>query len=147
MTTIASLFDRLRAGSPLRHLARLGNWRQVRSFLLIGACNTLGTYILYLALLYFIPYWAAFTVCTAIGILISLAANGRFSFSARPNARATLVFSCYYGAQWFVGLQLLMFLHWLGVPVEIAPLIITVIMLPLNFIATRFSLTGRFLQP
>lgn len=127
--------------------ARRGPAGQFSRFVGVGALNSLATFVLYQVLLLAIPYWLAFTVSFAAGLVFGLVAGARVVFNRRINPVSAMVFALYYVFSYLFSLLMLMVLvdQW-GISARLAPLIVIAVMVPLNFIGARFALhreTGR----
>ena len=103
-------------------------------FVGVGALNTLGTYALYLALQYVMPYSVAFSLSFAAGILFSLWANGRYVFAVRLTARLAAGYAVFYLLSYLASLALLVAaVEVAGLPNWFAPLPVAVIMAVINY--------------
>jgi putative flippase GtrA len=117
--------------------------RQFGGFLAVGAINTILTLLLYEALILVIPYWLAYTLSFAAGIAFALFANAALVFG-RPVTYATAVpFVLFYLTSYAAGLGIVVLLvEGLRIPAGLAPLGAVAVMIPINFIGSRFVL-GR----
>lgn len=107
-------------------------------FLIGGGANTLLSYILYWTLLLWMPYAWAYTVSYALAILSGFAISTWFVFRASWSWVKLAAFPLVHLANYLASLLIV----WVAVeifdmPKEIAPLVATVIVLPMNFILTR----------
>lgn len=133
-------------GMPDPHLPkRLTNLRPhlpvVTRFLVGGAINTAATLALYWALQRVMHYQLAYLVSYCAGIAISYSVNTRFVFRARHTWLKFAVFPLIYLITYVIGAVMLkVSVHYLGVPVAIAPLVSIVVTLPVSFLLTRFLL-------
>lgn len=107
-------------------------------FLVVGAVNTGGGYLIYLGLLQLLPYGAAYSIAFALGILISYLLNTAFVFRTSFSLRKLLQFPLVYLVQYLLGICLLFTLvELLSVPAYIAPLIVVAATIPVTFILSR----------
>ncbi len=110
-------------------------------FLLVGAVNTVSSYLLYLLLLAFFPYLIAYTLAYCIGIVISYFLNVRFVFRRQVSLASFLAFPVVYLIQYCLGALIL----WLlvdsaGIAPEFAMAGVIAITVPITFLTSRFVL-------
>jgi putative flippase GtrA len=118
--------------------------REVLRFLAGGVVNTVLSFALYYALQLVMPYQAAYALAFVFGVALSYAINVFFVFRTGHTAGKALAFPLVYLAQYVAGALLLAALvEWLGMPQEIAPLVVVVLTLPLTFALSRFVLRSR----
>lgn len=107
-------------------------------FLIGGITNTLLTYVIYLLLLYMIPYTTAYTLSYAMGIISGFTINTYFVFRSKWNWMKFFSFPLIHIFNYIASMGLLVTsTEILGAPKEISPIIAIIIMLPINFILTR----------
>ena len=118
--------------------------RQFRRFLVTGAVNTLLTYGLYQVVLLMAPYWAAFSVSYATGVVFSWRVNSAFSLSVKPEIRQLPPFAAFMVFHYLLGLAFLaLLIERAGMHERIAPLLVIAVLVPLSFAGTRWILAGR----
>ena len=110
-------------------------------FLLVGATNTLLSYLLYLLLLTFLAYLPAYSIAYCAGILISYFMNVRFVFKKRVRLASFLKFQIIYVLQYTLGIMVL----WLlvgkaGISPALAMIGSIIVTIPVTFMANRFVL-------
>ena len=110
-------------------------------FLLVGATNTLFSYVLYLLLLLVVPYWPAYTLSYGAGIVLSYFLNVHFVFKKRVSLVSFLKFPFVYLIQYSLGSVVL----WLlvkhgGIDDKRAGALVSIITIPVTFLASRFVL-------
>ena len=111
-------------------------------FLLGGASTTLVSYAVYLVLLAFLPYLAAYWIAYAVGVAWSYLANTLFVFRQRPSLARALAFPLVYAIQLAAGsLLMIVLVQHLGLPAKVAPLLVVVLTLPLTYVASRWIVT------
>jgi putative flippase GtrA len=126
---------------------RIGTLKEISRFIIFGILNAGITYGIYLALNTFLDYRLSYTVSYILGILIAVFFNGRFVFQTKVTKRSGVIYALFYVASYVVGLvSLAAFVDIFKVSESIAPLLVLVIVVPLNFIFGRLILTGRFLK-
>jgi putative flippase GtrA len=113
--------------------------RQVVLFLIVGISNTIFTYVVYLALLRVVYYAWAFTGAFLVGLIFTGLMNIRVTFGHHPTVVACVVFSAYYLLYYVFALFLLhTLIDGLGLDEHFAPLAMLPIVVPINFVMTRF---------
>jgi putative flippase GtrA len=116
---------------------------QIWRFAASGAANSALTFILYEVLLLLMPYWLAFTLSFAAGIIFVAFVNANWVFGAKTVA-ARVKLGCFYVLTYFVGLQTLTLLVTrLHVPPGLAPFGVLLVMVPVNFVGSRLLLGDR----
>lgn len=110
-------------------------------FLVVGAANTLTTFVIYWSLLRVATYSLAYTISFIVGIGLSYLLNNLFVFRTKPSVRSALAFPLVYLAQYLVGLAVL----WLWVsqfkmPPAYGVLVVAVVTVPITFLLSRFVL-------
>lgn len=112
-------------------------------FLIGGGLNTLLSYAIYWILLPWMPYAWAYTASYALAILSGFAINTWFVFRTRWRWRRLAAFPLVHLANYLVSLLIVWIaISLLGVPAQIAPILATVVVLPLNFALTRKLIHG-----
>ncbi len=107
-------------------------------FIVVGAANTVFSYLVYLLLLQVIDYRLAYTVAYVVGLATGYWANARFVFGAAPDARSALGYLLSYGATYVVSLAVL----WLavaraGLPRPFAMLAALAVAVPVSYVLLR----------
>lgn len=116
--------------------------REALRYLLAGGFNTLVGYLLYLVLLPFLGYRAAYVLAFMIGIGLSFLLL-RHAVFARPGRRFSVAYvAASHVLQLVLGLLVLeLGVGWLGVPSELAPLVVVAVCMPVMFIVQRWVFT------
>ncbi|TWI64343.1 putative flippase GtrA [Pseudoduganella lurida] len=110
-------------------------------FLVAGAVNTLGGYLLYLLLQLVLPYQVAYFLAFVAGVVGAYCLNTLFVFRTRLAWRTFLAYPAIYIVQYFISAPMLAVLvEWLHVPATVAPLIVSVVMIPVSFLLNRYML-------
>lgn len=117
----------------------ISHWRsllgRLTAFGTVGALTTIFGYLTYLFLLVFLsPVWS-YILSFALGIFFSAALNSKYTFKTRVTTARMLIYVAFYLASMSLGTAILsMVIEVLRVSVRIAPLVVLVIMVPVNFL-------------
>ena len=118
--------------------------RQFVRFLQVGVTNTVGTYLLYLALILILPYVIAYSITFVVGVLFSAWLNARYSFTTRLTGRTLIRFVVIYLINFLLSMQLLIFcVERMDIPQAIAPLVVLAVFTPINFFCSKLALIGN----
>lgn len=128
-------------------LARRAGILRALRFLVGGGLNTAVTYLVYLALHVVLSYQLAFFIAYAAGIVFSYFFNSTVVFKRRMSWSGMGVFPLVYLVQYGVSALVLgAIVEHTVMPSWIAPLLVSVVTLPLTFVMTRF-VVNRFNPP
>lgn len=120
---------------------------QFSRFLIVGAVNTIVTYLIYVTLVLFCAYPVAYTVTWALGIFISYFLNARLVFRIKLRLVSALQYPVVYLAQYVIGLVLLYLLveraHFSKF---VAPILVVFVSAPITYVLSRYVI-GRGLTP
>lgn len=110
-------------------------------FLLVGATNTLFSYLLYLLLLIFLTYLPAYSIAYCAGTVISYFLNVHFVFKKRVSLISFLKFPVVYLIQYALGAIVL----WLlvgkaGLSPALAMIGVIIATIPIAFLVASFVL-------
>jgi putative flippase GtrA len=107
-------------------------------FLLVGFINTAFTYIIYVILLFFMPYYFSYSITYIIGIFLSYYLNTKFTFKASFSFKKLLQFPAVYILQYLIGLIILhCFIDIFGANKKFAPIAVIILSTPLSFAFSR----------
>jgi putative flippase GtrA len=111
---------------------------QFARFLVAGAINTVTSYGIFVALLQFMPYLAAYTIAYIAGVLLSYLLLTTFVFHTRRRLTTALRFPLVYIAQYLTGSAVIVALveAW-HVRAWIAAIVAIVATVPLSFLLSR----------
>ena len=113
-------------------------------FLLAGATTTVITLVLYVLLLSFVSYAAAYTVAFIVGIVIAYLLNSTFVFRAGTSALTLALYPFIYGVQYLAGLAVVaVWVDVLELPATLASLAAIAVTLPLTYVMTRALFAWR----
>ena len=108
-------------------------------FLISGGVNTLGTYLLYLALLNWLPYWFSYAIAFVSGIALAYALNRFFVFGAPRSEKKAAMLPLVYLGQYLVGASIVyLWVDLLHLHAAVAPLASIAITVPLTYAASRW---------
>ena len=125
----------------MKTLIKKGIHSEFFRFLLVGASNTLVTYVAYLLLLPFLPYLYAYTIAYCVAVLNSYFMSIFFVFRKKVSLRSFLKFPFVYAAQYFLGASILWLLVGkLGLSPAWAMAVVIIVTVPITFVASRFVL-------
>ena len=111
---------------------------QFARFLVAGAVNTVASYAIFLVLLQFMPYLAAYTIAYVIGVGISYVLLTSFVFRTPRRVTTALRFPLVYVAQYLTGSAVIVLLveAW-AVHASIAAIVAIVVSIPVSFLLSR----------
>lgn len=99
------------------------------------------TYVVYLLLLPFLPYFYAYTLAYCVGVANSYFMNVFFVFRKKVSLHSFLKFPLVYVAQYFLGASILWLLVGkLGLAPAWAMAVVIIAIVPVTFLASRFVL-------
>lgn len=112
---------------------------QFQRFLVVGVCNTILGYLLYLLLHLFLPYAGAYALGYAIGIVVQYFAHSRLVYrQSRPRAHLLAYPLLHVVIGGFGTLVLWLLVTRLDVPSHLGGLLAIVAQTPLAFFCTRW---------
>ena len=109
-------------------------------FLLVGASNTVFSYVIYLLLLKFLPYIVAYSIAYCAGIVLSYFLNVLFVFKKSVSLSTFLKFPVVYLIQYSLGALVLWLLVGAGISPNLAMIGVIIVTIPVTFLASRFVL-------
>ncbi|MEG3789793.1 GtrA family protein [Lysobacter sp. CCNWLW3] len=113
-------------------------------FLIGGGANTLATYGLYWILLQWLTYPVAYTASYAAGILTGFAINTWFVFGIPWSWRKLMAFPLVHVMNYMAGMAVVWAsVRLLRIPEPWAPVVATLVTLPLSFLLTRLLIRSR----
>ena len=116
--------------------------RQFLRFLIVGGVNTLASYAVYLAFLYFLnPYWS-YIASFISGIFLSYVLHLKFTFRSAHRTVNIASYPLVYVVQFALGILILHLALKAGIAEEIAPLFAVVISTLVTFFMSRRVMSG-----
>lgn len=128
--------------------AHLRNHRGISTeavrFVIGGGVNTLLSYVVYWALLLWLTYPYAYTISYGAAILTGFAINTYFVFRTTWSWRKLAAFPLIQLINYGLGLATVtVSIRYFGIDTRLAPIVATVIVLPINFLLTRTLMRHR----
>ncbi len=112
-----------------------------------GLINTLITYVLYLLLNIALPYHVAFLFSYLFGIVLSYFISSIFVFRVALSRIRFLSFPIVYIAQYLISASLLTgLIEGLTLHESVAPILVTIITIPITYALSKFVLTAEIHQ-
>lgn len=110
-------------------------------FLAGGCLNTLLTYVIYLLLHIFIGYQISYGIAYACGVVFSYLFNSKLVFEVKRSWKGLLLYPLVYVLQYLGSALLLGFaVESIGIPKEIAPLLVIILLLPVTYLMSNVIL-------
>lgn len=118
---------------------------EIIRFLIVGATNTITSYLIYLTLLHFTHYNIAYSISYVFGVIQSYLLNSYYVFKVKPSLKKALSFPLVYIMQYGLGLILLhIIIKMLHISPETAGILVIIISTPINFVLNRLILKHDF---
>lgn len=113
-------------------------------FVISGGINTAATYIVYLLLIVFLNYSLSYSVSYIIGVLLSYYLNSVFVFKESISLRKFFKFPMVYLVQYLINLLMLhLLVEYLNLSVQIVPLIVIVITIPITYLLSKIIIKSK----
>lgn len=130
--------------SLVRILLRKRTFAEIVRFLVGGGFNTLLSYVIYWLLLRWLNYTFAYTISFATAVVTGFAINTGFVFRSPWSWRKLATFPLIQMLNYLIGLSTVtVCIRYLGIDARIAPVLATVVVLPVNFLLTRALIRQR----
>ncbi len=124
-----------RAAVPRQEPARIAR------FLVAGAVNTGLSVLVYQAALFVMPHLPAYVLGYIAGIVIAYVLYSRHVFGARLTTARFAAFAVFYSVSLTAGALLnAALIEWLGVMARLAIFVTIAVMLPVNYLGSRWCL-------
>ncbi len=116
-------------------------------YIVMGLTNTGGSYLVYLLLNIILSYQLAFMLSYIFGIILSFILNSKFVFNVELSFKKLVIYPLVYLFQYASSAFLLeLLIQFFNVSEQIAPLLITAVMLPFTYFVTKIILTKSYSQ-
>jgi putative flippase GtrA len=116
---------------------------RVLRFIAAGAGNTLISLIIYQAALFVMRHQFAYALAYAVGVVIAYYLYARHVFDAQTSARGFVIFAAFYTAAGLAGSVINTgLIDTLGWHARLAIFVTIVLMLPVNYLGSRWCLRG-----
>jgi len=113
-------------------------------FLCSGGFNTAVTYAIYLAALWVMPYWAAYTTAYVVGIVLAYLMNRYWVFRQHRGTLTVALLPLVYVAQYIAGMLIVWaWVRLAGLDARWAPLASVAITVPLTYLLSKRIFTKR----
>lgn len=117
--------------------------RRFLNFIFFGGLNTAATYSAYLVLSNYFHYQFAYLIAYVSGIVLAYILNLRFVFKERSSFKKALGYPLVYAVQYLLGAGLMyLLLKVFSLPNALAPLIVTVVLIPVAYYMNKKVLSG-----
>ncbi len=117
-------------------------------FLCTGGLNTAVTYGIYLLLLQLVNYQISYTISYVTGIVFTFFLNRLFVFKTHQGLKSLVLFPLIYVIQYLFGLLIIGgSVKYLNLDVQLAPLVVIVLSIPLTYLLSKFVFVGREAKP
>ena len=116
---------------------------QLLRFIVAGTANTLISIVFYQLALFFMGHLPAYVAAYAVGVALAYFLYARHVFAAQTSARGFVLFAAFYSVAGLIGGAVNAGLvDGLGWHARIAIFATVLLMLPLNFVGSRWCLQG-----
>jgi putative flippase GtrA len=114
---------------------------QFAGFAIVGALNTVMTFLLYQLIIFVAPYWLAYSLSFLVGLAFSLVMNARMVFNRTITAGLACKYVAFYAASYLAGLGVVAgLIDWFSVPPRLAPIGAAAMLVLINFFGIRLLL-------
>lgn len=132
----------------MKYVYAIFNKYQILGFVISGGINTVASYSIYVLLSLIIPFRIAYLIAYVSGVVFGYCLNARLVFNAPLSWQGLFAYPVVPLAQYIVSAMSLEFvIRYLHLSYLIAPLIIIMMLLPLNFVMSRFIINATRAVP
>lgn len=118
--------------------------KEIVRYVAAGLLNTFITYLSYIGFLFLFSYSISYLLSYILGIVISFILNSKMVFNTDMTIMKFIQYPIVYVAQFLLGLGLLnVIILNVGISEKIAPLIVTILSIPITFLISKLILTGK----
>jgi putative flippase GtrA len=118
--------------------------RDFLHFIFWGGINTVAGYLIYVALLRFLPYLVAYSITYVIIVSMSYFLNSRFVFKQGLSLSKAAKYPLVYVTQYLLGIaSLYLLVHVLQLNKLLAPALVVLITIPVTYSVSRRIVSGK----
>ncbi len=118
-------------------------FRQFIRFGIVGTISSAIHYGIYCLALHFTNANIAFTIGYGVGLICNFFLTSYFTFSSKPSSRKALGFGMSHFINYLLEISLLNLFLWMNIGKFIAPVLVMIIVVPINFLLLRFVFTHK----
>lgn len=113
-------------------------------YVLVGISNTALTYLTYVLMLFLFSYNISYAISYVSGVFYAYFLNSKFVFKTSLSIKKFIKFPLVYVVQFLINwIFLFMFVEKLELSQIYAPIIVTIISLPISFVLSKLILLGK----
>jgi len=113
-------------------------------FIFWGGINTVAAYLLYAALLRFLPYLVAYSITYVIIVSMSYFLNSKFVFKQELSLSKAAKYPLVYVTQYLLGMaSLYLLVHVFQLNKLLAPALVVLITIPVTYFVSRRIVSGK----
>ena len=113
-------------------------WRQPLRYCVVGGIATGIHYGVYLLLLLWLRAGVAYTLGYVCSFLVNYWLTNIFTFRTRPTVRNGAGFALSHLINYTLHIVLLELFLWMGIPEVVAPIVVYMVVIPVNYLILRF---------
>lgn len=123
----------------------INKYKKFIRFIFVGGFNTLTSYVIYYALLFFFPYFISYSVAFFLGIIVSYYLNTILVFKSYFSLKKFLSFPFVYLAQYLLNMFFLYILvEKMHYNIKLAPIVGIIVTMPFTYLLSKFVLQDKF---
>lgn len=127
----------------MKYAINRSTFGELLRFGVVGTLATAVHYGIYWLLSHWIDYNAAYTTGYALSFVLNFILTSIFTFRSKATARRGVGFVLAHLCNYLIQMGLLNLFIWLGVSVDLAPVPVFAISIPVNFLMVRFVFKNR----
>lgn len=121
----------------------LHRYREIIRFCIVGTLATGIHYGIYLLLKQFILVWLAYSIGYAISFVFNFYLTSVFTFKEKATVRKGIGFIFSHLVNYILHILFLSLFIWMGVAEDYAPILVYMIVIPINFLLVRFVFKSK----
>lgn len=125
---------------PLSNIISSERFKEIIRFGIVGVLATIIHYGVYLLLVRIMNESIAYSIGYVVSFIGNFLASNYFTFKTKPTAKKGLGFAFSHLINYLMHLSFLNLFLWIGLKVELAPIPVFFIVVPVNFLLVRFFL-------